>query len=136
MAKHRRKDEVMKQKPVGPGKQISKHNRFERLETGEAETVRSKANKIKKKKGVLRERKRAEGVAGDSLLLLGLRFENQRMDPQFIAYHRVCLGLEEREYSIVCLSHSLAARLNRCEIWGKGIWEFLGDKREIGRAHV
>lgn len=34
------------------------------------------------------------------------------MDPQFIAYHRVCLGLEEREYSIVCVSHSLAARPN------------------------
>ena len=31
------------------------------------------------------------------------------MDPQFIAYHRVCLGLEG---SIVCVSHSLAARPN------------------------
>jgi len=32
-----------------------------KLETGEAETIRSKANKIKKM-GVLRERKRVEGV--------------------------------------------------------------------------
>jgi hypothetical protein len=50
-----------------------------RSETEEAETIRSKANKIKKKIGVLRERKRVKGVAGVSLLLLGLRFENQRM---------------------------------------------------------
>jgi hypothetical protein len=50
-----------------------------RLETEEEKTIRSKANKIKKKIGVLRERKRVKGVVGVSLLLLGLRFENQRM---------------------------------------------------------
>jgi predicted alpha/beta-fold hydrolase len=33
-----------------------------KLETGEAETIRSKVNEIKKKMGVLRERKRVEGV--------------------------------------------------------------------------
>ena len=37
-------------------------SKAERVETGEAETIRSKANKIKKKMGVLRERKRVEGV--------------------------------------------------------------------------
>lgn len=33
-----------------------------KLETGEAGTIRSKANEIKKKMGVLRERKRVEDV--------------------------------------------------------------------------
>jgi len=49
-----------------------------RPETGEAETIKSKANEIKKNRCF--ERKKESGsVAGVSLLLLGLRFENQRM---------------------------------------------------------
>jgi len=45
-----------------------------KLETGEAETIRSKANKIKKNGGFERKKE-----SGRCWLLLGLRFENKRM---------------------------------------------------------
>ena len=46
-----------------------------KLETGEAETIRSKANEIKKKNGGFERKKES----GRCWLLLGLRFENKRM---------------------------------------------------------
>jgi hypothetical protein len=46
-----------------------------KLETGKAETIRSKANEIKKKNGGFERKKES----GRHWLLLGLRFENKRM---------------------------------------------------------